>query len=282
MGVLIVIPKVFKQFSENPNLLPYDKLLSLLHAHDVPAAELVGRRLIAGQGLDDMQVNHAWYVGTSRGLANEFAHWRTARKGRYADQSLCHKRRPENILISVPERQSDGGYTAELLLHERNELMLDHLTGQHIQGMVLTEACRQMFLAVTERYCLDNYPAAKRYFVINLMNVRYQAFAFPLPAQIRYRVIDQQQPKPERVSIHADMDVLQAGQVVAGMEVKFTVFDDAYISQRERKLAAEAVGNYVNRLRSELPDRSDSLQIGVTSMMAAQAPSSVLSQANHP
>lgn len=114
MGVLIVISNAFKQFSKNPNLLSYDKLLSLLHHHDINATELVGRRLIAGQGLDDMQVNHAWYIGNSLGLRYEFAYWRIARKGRYADQTLCHKHRPENILISVPEQQSDGTYIADL------------------------------------------------------------------------------------------------------------------------------------------------------------------------
>ncbi|MGV2488461.1 UNVERIFIED_CONTAM: hypothetical protein FOS07_31915 [Bacillus mycoides] len=66
------------------------------------------------------------------------------------------------------------------------------------------------------------------------------------------------------------------------MEVKFTVFDDAYITRRESKLAAEAVSNYVNRLRSELTGWSESLQIGVTTMVAVQTPSSVLLQANHP
>lgn len=277
MGVLIVIPKAFKQFLENPNLLPYDKLLSLLHREDAIAAELAGRKLIAGQGLDDMQVDHAWYLGTSRGLVHEFAHWRTARKGRYANQALCHKHRPENILISDPKLEPNGSYVAELLLHERNELMLNHLTGQHIQGMVLTEACRQMFLAVTERYCLDKYLANKRYFVINSMNIRYQAFAFPLPAQIRYRIIEQQQLKPERIFIHADMDVFQAEQVVAGMEVKFTVFDDTYISQRERKLAAEAVGNYVNQLRRELDIQSEKPLIAPITFLDRSVPVDVLS-----
>lgn len=280
MGVLIVIPEAFKQFSENPNLLPYDKLLSLLHQDDAHAGELVGRRLIAGQGLDEMQVDHAWCIGTRRGLAYEFAHWRMARNRRYADQTLCHKHRPENILVSAPEQQPDGSFTADLLLHERNELMLDHLTGQHIQGMVLTEACRQMFLAVTERYCLSNYPAAKRYFVINSMNIRYLAFAFPLPTQIRYRLIDQQQPKPDRVSIHADMDVLQGQQVVAGMDVKFTVFDDAYISNRERKLATEAVSNYVNQLREALLSKAGSSQTDLIAMVAARASTPSLSQAH--
>ena len=261
MGVLIVISNAFKQFSKNPNLLSYDKLLSLLHHHDINATELVGRRLIAGQGLDDMQVNHAWYIGNSLGLRYEFAYWRIARKGRYADQTLCHKHRPENILISVPEQQSDGTYIADLFLHEHNELMLDHQTGQHIQGMVLTEACRQMFLAVTERFCLNDSPASKRYFVINTMNIRFYKFAFPLPAQIRYRLIEKRHLKPERLSIHADMDVLQGDQVVAGMEVKFNVFGDAYLSQREGELAAEAVNNYVDQIRRELTSQPDCVPI---------------------
>ena len=252
MGVLIVVPKAFKQFSEHPNLMPYDELLSILLRDDSPAYEIAGRKLIAGQGLDDMQINHAWYVGVSRGLIHEFRHWRFARKRRYADRSLCHKHRPENILISVPEKDADGFYTAELLLHERNELMLDHQTGMHIQGMVLTEACRQMFLAVTENYFLDEYPSPKRYFVINSMNVSYQSFALPLPTKIRYWVVDHKKTKPDRIFIHADMEVQQVGRTAAGMEVKFTVFDDGYISRREEKMAAEAVCNYVELLRGEL------------------------------
>ncbi|MNP31136.1 A-factor biosynthesis hotdog domain protein [compost metagenome] len=98
-----------------------------------------------------------------------------------AGKRLSRKYRPENVLISIPERTDDGIYTASLLLHAQNELLLDHLTGQHVQGMVLLEACRQMLLAVTERFHLDEYEPPKRYFVLNEMNVRYTAFAFPLP-----------------------------------------------------------------------------------------------------
>lgn len=268
MGVLIVIANTFKRFSKNPNLLPYDEFLSRLHHHDINTTELIGCRLIAGQGLDEIQINHAWSVGTSRGLHYEFAHWHTMRKKHHADKSLCHKHRPENILISIPELQYDGSYTADLYLHEHNELMLDHLTGQHIQGMVLTEACRQMFLAVTERYFLKDYPPTSRYFVINTMNIRFQKFAFPLPAQIRFHLIDKQQLKPDRFSIHADIDVLQDEQVVAGMEVKFNVFDETSLIQREDKLAAEAVNNYIDQIRREVVNQPKSLPVQSTTMAA--------------
>ncbi|MBB4868223.1 acyl-CoA thioesterase FadM [Pseudomonas nitritireducens] len=130
--------------------------------------------------------------------------------------------------------------------------MLDHLTGQHVQGMVLLEACRQMFLAVTEQFHLDDYESPKRYFVLNEMNVRYTAFAFPLPAQIRYRVLDKQRPRPDRVDIHAEMEVWQGEQPVTGVTVKFTVMDAEKLGKREAKLASRAVSTHVNTLRRRL------------------------------
>lgn len=250
MEISIVVPKAFSQFAENENLLLYEHLMDLLQADSPESGPLSGRKLVAGQGLDETQISHAWYVGTSKGLKAEFEHWHANRGKQLATKPLVHKHRSENTLISTPERSEDGNFVAELVLHEQNELMLDHLTGQHVQGMVLTEACRQMFLAVTEQFCLQNYPATKRYFVINTMAVRFQAFAFPLPAQIHYRILDQKLPKPDRMVIHADMDIYQSGQVVAGMEVKFTVFDDNIISQREKQLAATAVQRYLGEVRS--------------------------------
>ncbi|EMV8752350.1 hypothetical protein AADS67_004982 [Escherichia coli] len=250
MGISIVVPKAFGQFAQNENLLLYERLISLLHEENPKSGLLAGRKLVAGQGLNQEQVSHAWFVGTSKGMSEEFKHWHASRGKSLATKPLVHKHRAENTLISEPECGQDGTFVADLILHEHNELMLDHLTGQHVQGMVLTEACRQMFLAVTEKFCLQNYTAAKRYFVINTMSVRFQAFAFPLPAQIHYQILEQKQLKPDRIAFHADMDIHQGDQVVAGMEVKFTVFDDMLISQRESQLAATAVQRYVGELRS--------------------------------
>lgn len=150
MGISIVVPKAFSQFAENENLLLYEHLMEMLNADKPSVGPLSGRKLVAGQGLDEKQISHAWYVGTSKGLIAEFQHWHVNRRKQLATKPLVHKHRSENTLISTPERSENGNFVAGLILHEQNELMLDHLTGQHVQGMVLTEACRQMFLAVTE------------------------------------------------------------------------------------------------------------------------------------
>src|SRR3546814_4023102 len=132
--------------------------------------------------------------------------------------------------------------------------MLDHLTGQHIQGMVLTEACRQMFLAVTEKYFLQDYRAKKRYFVIDTMTMRYNAFAFPLPAQITYKALSKNVQKSHKRSFHVDMEVMQCSKPECGMEAKFSVFDDEYISAQEQTLTSESLAYSISEEHlSELP-----------------------------
>lgn len=257
MGISIVVPNAFNQFAENENVLLYGDLMEMLNADEPSTGPLSGQKLIAGQGLDEKQISHALQVGTSKGLTAEFEHWNLNQGKQLATKSLVHKHRPENTLISTPERTEDGNFVAELILHEQNELLLDHSTGQHVQGIVLTEACRQMVLAVTEKFCLHDYTAPKRYFVVKTMTMRFQSFAFPLPAKIHYRILDQQQQAPDRIAIHADMDIYQGGQAVTGMEVKFTVFDNNIIDEREKMLAATAVQHYIEEVSALLSASSD-------------------------
>lgn len=257
MGIYVVVANQFADFASHANVLSYSALLQALKSQG--GIELKGCTIIAGQGLGRKEIQHAYRLALASGYADEFEHWRLWSEAELAGQELSHKRNSKNVLISVPERTDEGLYTASLMLHGENELMLDHLTGQHVQGMVLLEACRQMFLAVTERFHLENYQPQKRYFVINQMNVRYNAFAFPLPAQIRYRLLDHKQPRANRVEVRAEMEVWQDGHVVTGVEVAFSVMDADLIGQREATLAARAVSSHISSLRQHLrtPARAD-------------------------
>ncbi|MCY1292963.1 A-factor biosynthesis hotdog domain protein [compost metagenome] len=250
MGIYIVVANQFENFSKNGNVMPYSALLKALSEQGESA--LRGGKVIAGQGLGFKEIQHAHRLAISQGYAEEFEHWHMWVDAQSAGKNLSHKHRPENVLISIPQRTDDGIYTASLLLHAQNELLLDHLTGQHVQGMVLLEACLQMFLAVTERFHLDDYQPPKRYFVLNEMNVRYTAFAFPLPAQIRYRLLDKKQPRPDRIDVHADMEIWQGEQPVTEVGVKFTVMDAQRLGASEVSLASRAVSAHVNSLRRHL------------------------------
>src|SRR6056297_3072091 len=133
---------------------------------DLPEQILPGHTdLMRGQGLSDQDVadlvsrieardptGRRWSVG---GL-------RTAPLR--ADSKLSHKRETCNTLISRPERLDEDHYTLDICIDQDCELMGDHQSGQHVQGMILVEAARQAFLAVTETY-FPNPVAEKTYFV---------------------------------------------------------------------------------------------------------------------
>ncbi|HEY9311770.1 AfsA-related hotdog domain-containing protein [Williamsia sp.] len=56
---------------------------------------------------------------------------------------LVHKCDPSNVLIANLERVGSASFQAVLRIHNNNELLIDHQTGQHVQGMVIVEATRQ-------------------------------------------------------------------------------------------------------------------------------------------
>ncbi|WP_233420966.1 AfsA-related hotdog domain-containing protein [Xenorhabdus nematophila] len=70
----------------------------------------------------------------------------------YEKNKYSHKRIPHNTIIGSTRKENENSFSLPLLIDERCELMSDHQTGQHIQGMILIEACRQTFIAVTEEF----------------------------------------------------------------------------------------------------------------------------------
>jgi hypothetical protein len=54
-----------------------------------------------------------------------------------ADCCITHKYKLENCLISKPVQLAENIYESQLILDDDSELLLDHITGLHLQGMIL-------------------------------------------------------------------------------------------------------------------------------------------------
>lgn len=163
-----------------------------------------------------------------------------------------HKHRSQNALIADLRRESDGYFLADLRLHNDNELLLDHQTGQHVQGMVAVEAARQMFLAVSERFYASRYPDRSYYYVIDSMNTAFENFLFPLDATIEFVTVRAETADPERLSFTAEISVHQAGRRAALTTVSYTAFEPGLIESKETKRARHAVGHMVAAYRPVL------------------------------
>lgn len=157
-----------------------------------------------------------------------------------AGRQEAHKHHETNTLIADLSARSDTVFTAHLRVHNDNELLLDHQTGRHVQGMVSVEAARQMFLAVTERYFASAHPDISYYYVINSLGTTFANFLFPLDATVEYRLLEARLDDPARMVFDAEISIHQAGRLSTCTRVAYTAFDAAALTPIETRRAVQA------------------------------------------
>lgn len=199
--------------------------------------------LIPGQGLGDRDVAEIADLAESSALAGclDLSLWSNAPKR--ADGCRSHKRHVHNTTISEPWRVAEDTFEMDVLIDDEGELMSDHQTGQHIQGMILFEAARQSFLAVTEAFYLPQ-DGEKRYFVIDEMSVRYKRFVFPYAAKLRY-VVREAETIGRRFRFVVEAAVLQGGAEAATFTMGFSVNSEARLMQIEAGLAETGLAEHL-------------------------------------
>lgn len=159
--------------------------------------------------------------------------------GPRASRMQTHKHHIQNVIISHPVRQDENNFEAALLLDERSELMNDHQTGQHIQGMILIEAARQMFLAVSEEYFIDTHELKPYYFVINQIAVKFTGFVFPVAVALCYRINSKDVFRPSRMHFDVTVSFMQGGVCVTEVSFQFTAFYAEKIKEKEHAQATQ-------------------------------------------
>ncbi|KGK12024.1 hypothetical protein EA26_12155 [Vibrio navarrensis] len=166
----------------------------------------------------------------------------------HSHQCSVHKHNRQNVLISKPARVTDTLYTAWLSIQDENELLQDHMTGQHIQGMVLTESARQMMLSVTENFYLAEEERGNRYFVLNRVNSEYINFTFPLDVRIDFVIHSLNKNKRGVIKAKSKAILYQGATHLAEIDIDYSVYDKAFISDRESELASDVVASFFAKL----------------------------------
>ena len=235
---------IFRQGKDNVQL--YSEYVDGLAGRGA-AGEAPVTFYVPSQGLSDREV--AVVLATASPANRAFLETSGALPG--GRSGATHKHKGANVIITEPEARGPDHYTAKLHLDDDCAEMSDHVTGCHLQGMLLIEAARQLFIAVTERHYLADGERGGKYFVINSFDVRYKAFAFPLPTSLDYRVLTVER-KARCSRFTAEIDVVQAGASVCEVKVDFAVFDAAPLTSTEVSKSALAVERELSRLTQAL------------------------------
>jgi A-factor biosynthesis repeat. len=243
---LVVVGDKFNEFAESKQTITLSQLETIVK---MPSKLFVGRQtLVAGLGCR-LDHYHQIIAGLDEnGLSSEhldITSLRTFYDDNLTPNQFTHQKSTHNVLIGQAIRRSADRYELPFIIDERCVLMGDHQTGSHVQGMVITEAFRQTFIAITEEFYLaDN--GSEKYFVINDMNVEFMNFLFPLPAQIRFELINMD-ANDFRTRMEAKMILEQNGQICATMKTKFVVYPASYIRQKEKEMAGTVLSSYLTK-----------------------------------
>lgn len=238
---VVVVGDKFSHFAELEGAITVSKLAGLLDGgaqeHELP------QRIVIGQGVSEGWLTYLKGRIEARALPVEFVGERQIieRTGR----RFSHKWHRRNVLITDPQQIGAHQYRMALSVDDDCEIMSDHTTGHHIQGMVLTEAARQAFLAVTEWFLLPSNE--KYYFVINKFNVNYRKFTFPVPVEIYFDVESLDQSRADRVATKATIRFCQHGETVCDADVEYTAILEKRLAGKEEQMALTALEKELNK-----------------------------------
>ncbi|SDD18691.1 AfsA-related hotdog domain-containing protein [Actinokineospora iranica] len=211
-------------------------------------------RLVAGQGVDESDWDTVRAELSRRGLLDRFL--LPTRLPAVVPAADVHKRRDENVLLADVERRGPTTLAARLRLSDRNELVTDHVTGQHLSGMVVIEAGRQSILAATKAFVftasaesasaksnLAEPAVAESDFamVLGSLNVAFERYVFPIAAELVVELVKLATSKPARMEFTAEVVVTQCGEVAARLAAEFQIVRARGLARQEETLAGRAI-----------------------------------------
>ncbi len=247
---LLIVSDKFHSFSNKNDVITISDLFNLLSSDTVlfPAPSKI--RLVAGQGLNEKQLQEIIKLSTSNKNKVNFDSTLLHYVPKRASKQLTHKHQTENILVSEPLQVNANEFSMDVLIDENCEMMRDHQTGLHIQGMLLVEAARQAYLATMEKFYITDGPT-KNYFIFNELNVEYNRFAFPLPSSISLSHTKTDFSNSKRQHTETSIKLLQCGEVSASVKMDVTIMPDIRVSNMENRLAKQTLNSYVETLLSQ-------------------------------
>ncbi|MDO3384426.1 AfsA-related hotdog domain-containing protein [Gilvimarinus sp. SDUM040013] len=248
--IILVVGNKFASYALGKDAITVSQLKGLL---SLPVQMLPNQgktTLLPGQGMGEQCI--ADLLKEAENSPNykmfDFSLWRNLPKR--AGQNISHKHKPENTLISHPRQISQDIFELQLLIDENCELMSDHQSGQHVQGMILIEAVRQATVAITETYFLKG-STTQYAFVLNDMSVKYNNFSFPVTASITCRITEKDIDNPKRLSFAIEADVVQCNTCVSSLCFNISAIDKLRIDRQEELQATKAQKRYLAHAYSD-------------------------------
>jgi hypothetical protein len=232
---IIVVADRFAQFAVDDQVATMSELVSLLSSGTAGGHWVVH----LGQGVEDSDCEILEYLVAGGSVAMSIAN-RDSFPRVPAVPGMVHKHFPENVVLADVRNPSKEHCLAELRIHKDNELILDHHTGEHVQGIVIIEAMRQICIAQFETGYRAGLPSYDYTGMWTRMNISFESFLFPLQATVESTIVEADLSRESNLKFRASTSVRQNGVLVASSDIEYAMVKQARIDTLERRKSAQA------------------------------------------
>ncbi|KWV34053.1 AfsA-related hotdog domain-containing protein [Micromonospora rifamycinica] len=231
---VILVATRFAQFADGDRVLTVPDLVAARSARRAPAS---GREWVVhlGQGVEQSELRPLLTHGRGVRLAES-----ASVPVPLVAPATVHKQRSENVLLAGLRHPTGNRCSADLRIHRDNELVLDHHSRQHVPGMVIIEAVRQICTAQFETACRTDLPACDYAGVWHRIDVRFDSFLFALPAEVSSDITAADLRRKHSPRFRAVASVRQNGGVVATAEIEYSMIERRRIDLVENRRSRQA------------------------------------------
>lgn len=207
-----------------------ERFISAAKAKDLAQRSTSPLKLHIGQGVNDQDLKQLYALEQGR-VSIEPKRF-VAR----ACSATTHKHIASNIAISRAWDNGNGTYSSALMIDEENSQLSDHLTGQHISGMMIVEAARQMSIATAEQFYMDSRLSRKVNFISHSISVEFKDFLLPVPTEILCIPVSLKRSGRQNFRFSVVLQFRQQGQSLADIKIDTSVIDSRYFYLKENQL----------------------------------------------
>lgn len=232
---LYLVGDRFAEFSNGETVLTVTQFFKFLERKEKENVVLA-YRIHAGQGISDHNDQRIINRLQKSLIKHCFIFGKSLLAACRASLEATHKHFSKNIIISEPVRLSDNHYEAELMIDDNCAEMSDHTTGQHIQGMILIEAARQMMTAVSEQFLLNN-TSEKKSFVLDELTSEFKSYIFPLAVTLILTIKNIRQSLSKDFKATAVIEFWQENQLCLNVVTNIRAMNQEALSRIEAQFA---------------------------------------------
>lgn len=229
-----IVGDKFSHFANDDNVITISKFIQLIKSN-IFNKKLSGEYFL-GQGISNKEEDVIKELINNYNPNNLIKVHFYSRK---ANKAITHKKNPSNVMISTPVFISNNLYISDLCIDDECAEMSDHVTGCHIQGMILIEAARQMMLSVSEIFFLDE--TQKMYFILHDINTVFKGFIFPINVQILYKVVESKKKASGAFYSLVAVEFHQANELKTIVNIGFTAYSKDFMEKKEKILANKVI-----------------------------------------